>query len=259
MIKNFKRSDIQTTPFVATKPWVLSSFHNQDLIIAEEGPTEVPIAQEFIDYEGGDDFPIINRECNIALEQQTADKVIYEEGEKITGVFYPDSEPTNNNGTFKRLVYDQIKNAFYNTYNNPTKMFGMENIDFELSETKKFLADYFRVFNISRDQFGEKMLENSIVLVDNALDDNFEIVDDGKGNIVAKENLFSRIQEVRKFYNIVNPIDTNNLCNSYYTDLPTRQAGIQGGTSSTGTSGTGGPYGTNNTSSYLPPVNCQPW
>jgi hypothetical protein len=248
MIKNFKRSDIQNTPFVATKPWVLTSFQNQDLVIVEEKPQEIPVAQEFIDYEGGDGLPILNRECNIALEQQDPDNILYEEGQKREDMFYPEHDPKNNTGTYKRLIYTQIKNAFYNEWNDPTKMFGLENIDFQTSDIKKFLSDEFRVFTITKDYFGEKMLENTILLVDNALDDNFQIVDDGKGNILAKENLFSRVQEVRTFGNLVNTTETSSVCDFYYTDIESRQAGV-----------TGSYYGTSSTSSYLAPANCQPW
>jgi len=248
MIKNFKRSDIQNTPFVATKPWVLTSFQNQDLVIVEEKPQEIPVAQEFIDYEGGGDLPILNRECNIALEQQDPDNILYEEGQKQEGTFFTETDSKNNTGTYKRLVYTQIKNAFYNQRNDPTKIFGMENIDFQTSDTKKFLSDEFRVFTIKRNFFGEKMLENTILLVDNALDDNFQIVDDGKGNIIAKENLFSRVQEVRRFYNQITDSITSSLCDAYYTNIESRQSGI-----------TGSYYGSSNTSSYLSPVNCQPW
>jgi hypothetical protein len=248
MLKNFKRSDIQTTPFVATKPWVLTSFHNDDLVLTEttSSTAEIPLAEEFIDYEGGDDLPILNRECNIALEQQVDDKVLYEEGENVTGIFYPESDPKNNTGTYKRLLYNQVKNAFYNQWNDPTKMFGMENIDFQLSETKKFLADNFRLFNVSKDYFGEKLLENTVILVDNSLDDNFQIVDDGKGNILARENLFSRVQEVRHFYNLINPTVTSSYCDSYNSDIEARQAGVTGS------------YGTASVE-FWPPTNCQPW
>lgn len=262
MIKNFKRSDLQTTPFIATRPWVLTSFEKQDLLIIEEKPLEIPVAQEFIDYEGGDELPIINRECNIALEQQTSNNdIIYEEGQKIDGNFYPDADPKNINGSFKRLVYKQIQNSFYNKWNDPTKVFGNENIDFQLSKTQKFLTDEFRVFTISQKFFGEKILENSVVLIDNALDDNFEIVDDGHGNVMAKENLFSKVQEIRKFYNNVSPNETSNFCSYYSENIATRQAGLQGGTSGdVGTSGTGGPYGTAGTSGDWGSIqNCQPW
>ena len=51
MLKTFRRSDISTTPFVATKPWILTSFLNQDLVLVEDKPEEIPVAQEFIDYQ----------------------------------------------------------------------------------------------------------------------------------------------------------------------------------------------------------------
>lgn len=253
MIKNFKRNDIHTTPFVATKPWVLTSFHNDDVLLIDTGSfqysiwdssfqywdtssiqwdenasaissiQEVPLAQEFIDYLGSGDLPILNRECNVALEQQVDDKVLYEEGQKLDGPFYVESDPKNNTGTFKRLIYSQIKNAFYNEWNDPTKMFGMENIDFQLSSTRKFLAESFRLFNVSHNYFGEKILENTVTLVDNSLDDNFRINDDGKGNILAKENLFSRVQEVGDFNNYINVSTTSSYCDTYYSSVESRQ------------------------------------
>lgn len=212
MLKNFRRSDIQTTPFVAKKPWVLTSFHNQDLVLVEDTTSELPVAEDFVDYDGQTDYPILNRECDIALEQQVDDKVLYEEGQKLSGLFYPESDPINNTGTYKRLIYTQIKNAFYNDWNNPVQMFGVENIDFQLSNIKKFLSDNFRLFNISRTMFGEKMVENSIVLVDNSLDDNFDIIDDGNGNIIAQKNLFSRVQEVTNIDNIVVAGSSGRVC-----------------------------------------------
>lgn len=248
MIKNLRKNDIQVTPFVATKSWILSNStaYNQNLILVND---EDVLALEFIDYEGGDDLPILNRQCNIALGevQQSTNSALYEEGEKIEGTFYPETDPKNNTGTYKRLVYNQIKNAFYNDYQDPTKMFGLENIDFQLSETKKFLADEFKSFNVSKKYFGEKILENSVILVDNSLDDTFQIVDDGKGNIIAKENLFSKIQEVKKFINSINTEDTSTYCDSYYQDIELRQAG------------NGGSYGTAGTSGYYPANGCQPW
>ena len=224
MLKSIHQNDIQVTPFVATKPWVLANIHNQDILLVEPYSSSVyvvpvPVAQEFIDYAGGETFPILSRECNIALEQQVDDTVLYDEGEKIEGTFYPELDPINNTGTYKRLIYNQIKNAFYNDYNDPTKVFGLESIDFQLSEIKKFLNDKFRLFNISKQQFGEKMMENTIVLVDNTLDDNFEIVDDGNGNIFAKSNLFGKVQEVRKFGNFIDSTVTSSFCDSYYSQV----------------------------------------
>lgn len=223
MIKNLKKSDVLTTPFVVTKPCILTALHNDDLLLVEEITASIYVAQEFIDYQGGENLPILNRECNIALEQQTRDEVLYEEGEYIQGTFDVNSDPKNNTGTYKRLIYHQIKNSFYNDYNNPTKMFGLENIDFQLDKVNKFLSTKFRVFTIPKDMFGEKMMEDSILLVDNSLDDNFTIEDDGYNNILAKENLFSRVQEVRQINNLVNLTGSNPTCDYYYTDIQNRQ------------------------------------
>ena len=52
--------------------------------------------------------------------------------------------------TYKRLIYSQIKNSFYNDYNDPTKMFGLENIDFSseinISNFIKF-CHYYNYFS----------------------------------------------------------------------------------------------------------------
>lgn len=224
MLKNLKRSDIQVTPFVATKPWVITNFQNQDLLLWESGSlTNNFISQEFIDYQTGNDLPILNRECNIALEQQNNDVILYEEGEKITGTFSEETDPKNNTGTYKRLVYTTTKNCFYNDYNDPTKMFGMEHIDFPLSNTKKILSDKFRSFNVPKSCFGEKMLENSILLVDNSLDDNFVITDDGDGNIVIKDNVFCKSQEVRPILNSIDYYKSSSFCDYYYVSVESRQ------------------------------------
>jgi hypothetical protein len=201
MIKELKRYDVYTTPFTTAKSWTLFNTQNNDLVLVETtGSLETPISLDFVDYQFSEAAPILNRDCNIALEQQEEDIVLFEEGEKITGLFDV-SESKNNTGTYKRLIYHQIKNSFYNNYNNPTQIFGLENLDFQTSKTRKFISDKFRVFNVPKLLFGEKIIPGTVQFIDNALDDNYIIKDDFFGNLIAKENLFSRVQEVRKFPN----------------------------------------------------------
>lgn len=214
MLKNFQYGDIQVTPFTAIKTWDLLNTHKDDLVLIEEPSREIFVAQDFIDYSNGLETPILNRECNIALEQQTPDVVLYEEGIKKDGFFYPDQEEQNINGSYKRLVHTQIKNAFYNTYQNPLQIFGLENIDLQSNKTQKFFSDYIRVFTIPRQIFGEKIIEGSISLVDNSLDDFYTITDDSCGNLIAKENLFSKVQEARHFNNILTT-GSNSYCVFY--------------------------------------------
>lgn len=215
MIKRINHQNFLTTPFVAVKSWEFFNVQNDDALVLEPLSASVSTAEtnlslDYLDYFGAS--PILNRDCNIALEQQDADQVIYQEGMTGSGAFYPDLEEQNSDGTFKRLVYSQIDRAFYNTYRNPTKIFGMEYIDFPLGRTDRNLAEHFRVFNIPRSVFGEKIEEKSVQFFDTALDDNVAIYDDGYQNLIAGINLFSKIQEVRNFGNIIYTGSATYVC-----------------------------------------------
>ena len=198
MIKNLKRNDIQVTPFVATKNWSLSNVANEALILLDHtgsDGSDLSIAWERVIF-GDGSAPYTSSEGSIALDQQDADSVIYQEGISSSGLFYPENEPININGTYKRLVYTTLKNMFYNSYKDPTKLWGMENLDIHLDGVKRFIGDKIRSFMIPRINFGEKVLEHSVRLTDNSLDNDYIIADDGNSNLFAETNLFSRVQEI---------------------------------------------------------------
>jgi hypothetical protein len=207
MIKNINHPNL-TTPFNATKAWELFNIENEDSILLEPLSGSSPISDtyvslDYIDYNLGPS-PEWNRLCNIALEQQVQDQIMFEEG--VSGsaaTFDPNVSSQNNNGTYKNLLYNQISRAFYNTYHNPIQIFGMENIDFPLSHTNRYLADTFRMFTIPQKMFGDKLVEGTIHFYDTAFDDNVDIYDDSVGNLVAYGNLFSKTQEVRTLENLV--------------------------------------------------------
>ena len=209
MIKNINKNNVLTTPFFASKGCELSGRQTDDLLMIEHTPAtgsspataSVPIALDFVDYGNGISDPTVNRDCSIALEQQSIDDVIYEEGISGSGMFYPNQEETNINGSYKRLIWSQTRQTFYNNLKDPTKLFGLENIDVEKDGSQRTFAEKIRVFTVPRGVFGEKILEGSVRFVDNALDDNYEVVDDGKGNLIASSNLFSKYQVVRNFTN----------------------------------------------------------
>lgn len=214
MIKPINRQALSVTPFKASKSWELYNIQNDSEILLEPKESGVDIddtsiAMDYIDYSG---TPILNRECNIALEQQTEDLAFLEEGISGSGRFYPESEPRNYTGTYKRLLYNQIKQAFYNQNGNPLEIFGMENIDFPSSLTTRYLAENFRMLTIPQQIFGDKVVEGSVQFFDNSLDDNVTIRDDSNGNLVATSNLFSKIQEIRSMGNI---IVTGSVTSSY--------------------------------------------
>jgi hypothetical protein len=213
MIKLLKKYQVQSTPFDATKEWSLSNTDNNNLLLTED---DYPIALEFLDYGDGSGLPVDNDSCDIALEQQDTDLAIVEEGLNVTGIFYP-SDPVNVDGTYKRSIYYQVKTMFYNFYLDPTKIWGSEDIDFELSETKRKLSDKFRLINIPRTVFGDKMVPNTFVAYDNSLDNEYIITDDGNGNLFAGTNLFSYQQELGYFSNSFDANSSSSYCDWYWS------------------------------------------
>ena len=200
MLKSLHKDDTQLTPFVVTKNWELSNVTNEDLILMEHsGSDGPPVALEYLDYTPTG--PTIAYGCNIAKEQQDLDKVQFRDGVKLSGIFYPDTDPVNTDGTYQRVVYSQVVNMFYNTFRDPTKMWGLEEIDFEKSQTKKFVADRFKLYEIPQIIFGEKMLEYSVTLFDRKTDNDYIITDDGHNNLFAGPNIFSHKKEIGQFLN----------------------------------------------------------
>ena len=130
MLKSLHKDDTQTTPFVVTKNWRLSNVANEDLILMEHSGSEgLPVALEYVDYNIY--APTTASGCDIALEQQELNLALFKDGLKVKGTFYPETDPQNEDGTYQRCVYTQVAGMFYNNYRDPTKMWGLEKIDFE--------------------------------------------------------------------------------------------------------------------------------
>ena len=225
MIKQLKKTDVMTSPFRATKARELFNVQNPDTLILEEDSSSIvipdtQIALDYVDYVTG--TPLLNRDCDIALEQQTDDLEVYEEG--TTGSLKTfDSASAERNigtGTYKELLYNQMFRAFYNEYHNPTEIFGMENIDFPLNKTNRYLADRFRMFTIPRFVMGDKITPGSVQFQDTAFDDNVVVVDDSNGNLIAGTNLFSKVPEVRVLRNDILPGTASYSCPVFYDGPP---------------------------------------
>lgn len=222
MIKLIKKFQIKLTPFDATKTWEMSAINNQDLLLHDTGSStlEIPVALEFIDFGSMGDIPFINSECNIALEQQDDDLVNTRLGLKTSGLFYPDKDPINEDGTYKRVVYSQVNTMFYNDTKNPTQTWGINNIDFTLSKTKRRISDEFRLFDVPQDIYGDKIIPKTVMLHDYSSDANFDITDDGNGNLMAGTNLFSKFQKIGDFQNSF-VVGSDYYCGNYWNFLPT--------------------------------------
>jgi hypothetical protein len=216
MIKTLHKDDTLTTPFAATKDWNLSNTENSNLVLMEHSSSTVSL--EFMEYDFSHSFD--NSFCSICLEQQDNDLIRYREGQKASGIFYPDTELTNLDGTFKRTVYSQIKGMFYNNYRDPTKIWGMEEIDFDKSQNKRFLSEQFRLYDVPVRVFGEKIIPNTVTMVDTTTDNDYLISDDGNGNLFSGPNLFSKQQEIGNFSNRFSNASFSTFCNSYFGILP---------------------------------------
>ena len=211
MLKTLYKNDTTVTPYVATKNWHLSNIDNSDLILSEGGN---PIISEQVIYTLTEVITS-SVDCDIAKEDQSLDLANVRDGLKISGIFYPQSDPVNIDGTYKRMVYAQIKTTFYNNYRDPTKMWGLEKIDFDSSNTKKFLPDSIKILEIPTKIMGEKIVEGTIEITDNSIDDLHLIIDDGQNNLFAGINLFSKRQELGDYKNTF--ISGSNLiCDNYF-------------------------------------------
>jgi hypothetical protein len=219
MIKALKKYEIQLTPFTVAKNWNLNNVDNPNVLLFESTGSDdgEPLAQEFIDYgPNTQEFPIDNYECDIALEQQPDDLATVEQGLNVQGTFYPNKDPQNPDGTYKRPIYHQVESMFYNSYFDPSKILGLEEIDFELSETKRLLSDLFQLIDIPTVVFGARILPQSVTIYENNLDNPYVITDDGNNNLFAGPNIFASQQELGSFGNSFDANVTNSYCDYYW-------------------------------------------
>ncbi len=162
MIKNLRKSSITYTPFTAFKEWKFDSINSASFI------------------------PFTPRE-----------------GLEIDGIFYPSesiyynssTEPTNSDGSYKRIVYDAIDLAFYRNDSDPLKCFGVENFVHENSDINGRIS----VIQLDRKYWGEKIAPNSVTITDYSNPDEvFIIKDDGNTNLYLQDKAFAS-------YDLINP------------------------------------------------------
>ena len=206
MLKSFNNSDIQVTPFVAEKQWEIKNTVNEDLVLWISGSLSGSITHTYIDYEDGTSTPITNSYCSIALQQQSAQlPLLYQQGlNNLSSSFYAvnspryyssEENPVNlTDKSYKRLVYNTHKNLFYNTGENFTTLLGLENIN--LSSSVRLLTDTMEVFTLTAMEYGEKIVPNSVKIIDSQLDQEYVIVDDGNTNLILSGSYFGKFQEL---------------------------------------------------------------
>ena len=203
MIKSLNRDDIQVTPFIAAKSWNVQNIENDDLILWMSGSLSGSITHMYIDYGDGTSAPTESNYCQLALQQQESQTQLkYQRGISSSIVYFPigsehydsQSQPVNTDGTFMGVVYNTNYRLFYNTYNNPTQIWGLENIN--LNTNHRLLTDAMDVFTFSKNQFGEKIIPNSLTISDTLGEIEYTIIDDGNTNLILNGQYFSKYQVV---------------------------------------------------------------
>ena len=203
MIKSLNRDDVQVTPFISAKTWNLQNIEDEDFILWISGSESGSISHIYIDYGDGSSTPITNSYCNLALQQQDSQLTVkYQRGVSGSGTYFPIdspyynpiSQPVNQDGTYMSVVYTVNKQLFYNTYDNPTQIWGLENIN--LNSNHRLLTNAMDVFSLSKNQFGEKIIPNSVMIQDDLGEIDYTIVDDGNTNLVLDGVYFSTFQQV---------------------------------------------------------------
>lgn len=204
MIKSLNRDDIQVTPFIAAKTWNLQNIEDEDLILWISGSESGSLSHIYIDYGDGQSAPITNSYCELSLQQQNSElNAKYQRGISGSTTYFPvnsiyynsTSQPVNADGTYMSVVYNLNKQLFYNTYDNPTQIWGLENIN--LDSNHRLLTDAMDVFTLSKNQFGEKIIPYSVLIQDTLGEIDYTIVDDGKTNLILDGTYFSTFQQVK--------------------------------------------------------------
>jgi PKD repeat protein len=145
MIKNIQTNEIFSTPFTSNKSWSLNS--SGSIQTVEEGYF-VSSSYNFYD------------SASAALYGFTASE-------------------QNSNGSYKRLVYQLVKNSYYNS--NIAQNFGLETTDTD--KVFKVLQNTCIRVTLPRIYFGDSILRDSVVITDYSKDKVYTFFDDTYGNL----------------------------------------------------------------------------
>ena len=143
----------------------------------------------------------------LGLQQSDDDIININEGIYVNPnkMFIPQNEYQNSDGSYKRIIYNQIKNLFYNQLDSTNVM-----------DTKnKIVYDKLKVVSMAQPFYGEQILENTVEINEKNGVIDYTIVDDGNGNLYVKDRMFSIIVDDQNRGNLT--------CTSSVNVYPTRR------------------------------------
>jgi len=159
MIKSIQSDEIFNTPFISNKSWALNA--TSSIQTVEEGYF---VSSSYLFYDSA---------SAAKFGQTPADQ--------------------NNNGTYKRLVYQLIKNSYYN--DNIAQSFGLETTDAD--KVFKVLQNTCVRITLPRIYFGESIQTDSVVIYDYSKDKDYTLYDDTYGNLYVDGTHFINYVDVK--------------------------------------------------------------
>lgn len=221
MIKSLKKDDVSSIPFVVSKQWIVSNKFNENLLLADTASNTIavqfsnsgsnwsslgtkitssglesnPYDSISFHYNLNLDTFVTDSNCSILLEQDQKNFSIIQDGIQIGSSvpFNVETEEINFDDSFKRIIYNQTYNSFYDLHRGPTKLLGLNNLDILLDKKNRIVHNKLKSITIPQIYIGDQILENSIEIIDDGGDQTYSVIDDGTGNLLIKDNIYSEI------------------------------------------------------------------
>jgi len=136
----------------------------------------------------------LNTDSNLLLGNSCENFLKIEEGILVekSRPFIPVSESKNKNGTYKRLIYDQIKNLYYGS-TDPQKILGTGRDDYFFERTKRLLSERLKLVTVPTKYYGDQILPGTVRIRDTSFEDDVSLMDDGDGNLICSGSTFVKI------------------------------------------------------------------
>ena len=177
MIKQFSAGDITVRPFSTFKNWTVQSVDSSS-----------------VDKYG---YPTYyNDRCEVNF------------GIKISASFYPSSsiywqsntDPINTSGKYARNIWNLTDAMFYKNHNESDKLFGVEYYTQDPKTGKKEVRNIHNrivALNLKHNIWGEKIIPNSVEIIDNSNPNNtLHVFDDGYTNLYVSGSQFPSSNEI---------------------------------------------------------------
>lgn len=116
-----------------------------------------------------------------------------EEGVKVEKYlpFIPESSSKNPNGSYKRLIYDQLDNLYFSKTFDAMGL--SDSNDYFSSKCYRYVGQSLKCVTIPKKYLGDSIKQGSVLIKDSSFEDFVDIIDDGDGNLVTSGSVFESV------------------------------------------------------------------